>query len=672
MEYNDYSLKHIAEWMLNPSELELPAVQRGFVWKPAQIENVWDSIFRDYPVGSFMLTAEGHRKMLLDGQQRATSVALGFYNPWKSELGRIGNAKDLPVIWIDLAPDEVTDTCEFVFRVTTRSHPWGYQLKRNYNILSVPDRRAAMDMYIDLYGQKVYTLLSASQRLPFDAYLPIPLSFLFETFNGSNTSDEWKQKIIERCNTCIPKGYHPGRLAEEKDYHESLNSIDFERFFKIVGRVLTNYRIPAISIDNSLILSSKDNAANNPTLFVRLNSAGTNLEGEELIYSIYKAVYPQSKDLVENIGSSIIAPSRTITLASRLIMCWLNKRYYAAINLVQFQNELKKEEFRSQFSLLTGTGENDSELAFLVNRAIDILKYDGTIPDVIVKKFIRDSPNGLLLLMNWLSANREKVIDERLKKAICSKLYRLYWFGDLNDVVKTTWDNSTDENYWEQRVCNYGGYALHPMTPPVVLESFLLERAQSPTENHSITEKDTEIWDLWASNLTRPEDMNDESFNEAIRNGWANFLWRLLGNKSLILLAQREYINREFSEFNQFQDLQDTNTPWDWDHIYPQSWVYYQQNIDDRTRLWEWRIGNFRAMSLTDNRSENNSKSPAERFETPNKDYFILENDLKYWSQLTNEHKYIKAGDSEYVLIHAKAIIIRSVNIYREFYSLFA
>ena len=126
MENIIYSLRQIAGWLLSPNEVSLPAIQRGFVWRPSQIENLWDSILRDYPIGAFMLTHEGTNKMLLDGQQRATSIALGFYNPWENEINRIGNAKNLPVLWLDVAHKDDITTNEFAFRVVTRSHPWGY------------------------------------------------------------------------------------------------------------------------------------------------------------------------------------------------------------------------------------------------------------------------------------------------------------------------------------------------------------------------------------------------------------------------------------------------------------------------------------------------------------------------------------------------------------------
>ena len=303
----------------------------------------------------------------------------------------------------------------------------------------------------------------------------------------------------------------------------------------------------------------------------------------------------------------------------------------------------------------------------MIHKSLSILKGDGTIPDILIKKFIREAPNGLLLLINWLYSNGERDITLELKNKIYSRLYRLYWFGDLEYVISHTWDKSCSPNYWDEEYHNDGYHiAQLPLISPEVLEKFLFERLNNAEEKHSISADDESIWKVWTESVPQMG-LSDDMYFEAIKNGWLTFLYKLLTNKSLVLLAQRNYINKEFKEFNQLEDLQDSNTPWDWDHIYPQSWVYYQQFIDDRTRRWEWRIGNLRAMSLTDNRSENNNLSPATRFKTINEDYFIKENDLEYWSKLTDEHKYIKKWDSEYVLIHAKAIIIRTVNIYRNF-----
>lgn len=80
-----FSLKEIAGWQLNKCncKVELPTLQRGFVWKPKQIEDLWDSLLRGFPIGSFLLSkTKDNNYHLMDGQQRATAIFLGFFNPY--------------------------------------------------------------------------------------------------------------------------------------------------------------------------------------------------------------------------------------------------------------------------------------------------------------------------------------------------------------------------------------------------------------------------------------------------------------------------------------------------------------------------------------------------------------------------------------------------------------
>lgn len=53
MSYKVYSIKEVIE-KINKNEIYLPAIQRKFVWKPAQIEKLFDSIMRGYPIGTFL------------------------------------------------------------------------------------------------------------------------------------------------------------------------------------------------------------------------------------------------------------------------------------------------------------------------------------------------------------------------------------------------------------------------------------------------------------------------------------------------------------------------------------------------------------------------------------------------------------------------------------------
>src|SRR5574344_54996 len=79
--------------MYKRGELRLPEIQRQYVWQSTRVRDLFDSLYRGYPSGSILMwetdesvpTKESAietnksifsgRKLLLDGQQRLTSLA---------------------------------------------------------------------------------------------------------------------------------------------------------------------------------------------------------------------------------------------------------------------------------------------------------------------------------------------------------------------------------------------------------------------------------------------------------------------------------------------------------------------------------------------------------------------------------------------------------------------
>ena len=53
MGYVNFTIKNLIKKIDN-NEYVLPALQREFVWKPEQIERLFDSIMKGYPIGSFL------------------------------------------------------------------------------------------------------------------------------------------------------------------------------------------------------------------------------------------------------------------------------------------------------------------------------------------------------------------------------------------------------------------------------------------------------------------------------------------------------------------------------------------------------------------------------------------------------------------------------------------
>lgn len=70
--------------------LDVPEFQRKFVWKPEQVKNFVDSLWKDYPVGALLLWeseyaspqsamgTQSSKQWIVDGQQRVTALSLLF------------------------------------------------------------------------------------------------------------------------------------------------------------------------------------------------------------------------------------------------------------------------------------------------------------------------------------------------------------------------------------------------------------------------------------------------------------------------------------------------------------------------------------------------------------------------------------------------------------------
>ena len=79
--------------MIQRTEIELPEMQRRYVWKKTKVRDLLDSLYRGYPSGAILLwdteeqvdtqsfavgqerSSINKSKLLLDGQQRLTSLS---------------------------------------------------------------------------------------------------------------------------------------------------------------------------------------------------------------------------------------------------------------------------------------------------------------------------------------------------------------------------------------------------------------------------------------------------------------------------------------------------------------------------------------------------------------------------------------------------------------------
>lgn len=682
-----YSLKDISAWQtemnIESNEIQLPSLQRGFVWKHHQIEALWDSILRGYPIGSVLMSLDkkNNKRFLLDGQQRCTSIALGFFNPFTTVNRKFLSLNSyLPSVWIDINPSVNSYGQKFLIRVLTKSHPWGYRIEREGNGSGKPltmfDRKNAFEYFKSKEKIERYTDLHPENINPWDSYYPIPLSFLFDTNNADEA--EFISRLREKMNKLeIKTKYSNGKLV---DYSE-IEDAAIRTIFVGVNNAY-NLMIPEISVDASVLKDmdeeniSEENV-DDPTLFIRLNSAGTRIGGEELMYSIYKAAFPSAKDLVENIGASFIAPSKLINLISRLIVCELDeyKFFPRDFNINSFRKKIKEDEFKKKMAEYISDAEN-CEARKILNCAIKILSQaeDGFSP-ILIKQFLTSNTELLLVLLIYIKKNdfHIKELSKDIAKGISSIYIYILWFNTNKKVSTELFNLMSKRNSWN--------YVVEPLIEmdlliPLVEPELLRKNLVNIVVDKKVNFNDLDY--ILENNLLSEDiievllgNMPVKDNTEKLKNNWWHHINFLYHNKSLLLFAQREYLQIKFNDYNQFENLEDTNRPWDWDHIYPNSWVYSKVDIHHLVKFWVHSIGNFRALSYDDNRSENANCSPSERLVEDNKknDSFIIEgNDLEFWMKLDNGSRRIKRMDDTMVNHFLNAVINRMINIYKNWY----
>ena len=684
-----YTLEEISKWHAKEgSSIQLPSLQRGFVWRPHQIENLWDSILRGYPIGAILMSVdENENRFLLDGQQRCTSIALGFFDPFNSSnKEQIFSLKDyLPSVWIDLKPNNSNGN-KFLIRVLTKSHPWGYQMQREKNgtgkTLSMSDRRNALKYFASKEPETNYINLSSSIINPWDAHYPVPLSLLLSL--NSSKFESFTSELKEKVKTL--KFQTKFSAGKDVDF-ENVSDVDLNVVYKGVKNAKA-LLIPEIMVNSNLLKEDDEQLSDNsqdPTLFVRLNSAGTDISGEELIYSIYKATFPDIKESVEkNFGAGFIAPSKIVNLIARLVYCEIREfqNFPSNFNVNSFRKEIKDPIFRSQIKSYIDTNEASK----LIERAISILNQTNShvdelgVPIILIKQFIVSSPDLFLVLLLFIKHHNlhKGDLTENQIKDISASYVQLLWFS--NDIGKTPsllFNQLKSKMIWGDAV---NDMINNNQVVPLVKSKLVRENLVNIVVNNKLAFGDfDEIKkrDLLCTEIKEQlmgheidDNLNSEEF-ELLKSRWWSLIERIFRNRALLIYAQRQYFNQKFKEFNQFENIiDDTNKPWDWDHIYPNSWVYRKEGVDKLVRHWVNSIGNFRALSYDDNRSENNHYSPAERLkdDTKKRDSFILENDYEFFKELTNQSWRIK-GESAELTNFLGAVVNRMVNIYEEWYN---
>ncbi|MDD2390203.1 MAG: DUF262 domain-containing protein [Desulfobacterales bacterium] len=635
----NYTLQDISEWA-EKNTVSLPTVQRGFVWKPSQIENLWDSLLRGYPVGAFVLSPKENNGSfeMLDGQQRATAICLGFGKE------TFKDSQDKIKVFIDLERPKDEDNRKYIFRVITKSHPWGYQRTDNAKTLISDNIRKAMNLYqVDDHLE-----VNLDQFFPYDASLPVP----FHLFIHAALKDENEEQLIKK----IEKWQHWKKI--KKQWEERVHKIQTEiqknpQIRKTIPELSTNekvskriseildavkimigsdmkQKIPALYLDfdkykKTLVSTTSqetihedfNDTENNEeqteeidnsndeieNLFIRLNAGGTPLRGEELNYSILKAkISSELQEKIEKSCEGLLKPSRFITIAYRLFQHQKKEENIDALTMrikpKQFQRTITDKLSEFEFFLIDVLDNKSYNNKTLLEYSRHLLEYDENLnayglPYLITSKIADVAPEVMFILLYRLLHKKDMLqFNTDLHRKMIGMITLLVWLGkgekqrDHAKLLSNVWPcvkTLRKELFWSSST----------------VQRALLNEVLIPFPSYDKPYDKNSLVQLRKYKAQSNSDIRAKFHRDT---NYGRFIDKMFFNKDLILYAQREFLSKHFKE-KQYH-LDDTNVPFDWDHISPAKFIYHKFGIPKIIKYWYNTNGNYRAWTFSLNRMD--------------------------------------------------------------------
>lgn len=591
----------------------MPAIQRGLVWKPSQVELLWDSILRQFPIGAIILSCNKYNDKeiydLIDGQQRWNAIASGYGTIGEKEKGE---EKDC-ILWFDLMPEivwkNVGTTRKYFIRATTKAHPWGYKANDECTTLNTREKQEALEKFLGKFEKKADQYkgeISLTETYPVESGFPVPLQWMISA--GEKLGEKEFVDYIQ--NKIIGNDSREFLLKNAGEIDGNVIAKYYDAFHGLL-----RYEVPTIYIDQETINNESRNEdswdKNNgeelsgiEILFNRIGTGGTRITESELMYSAVKAYWPELVEENDSLAKLYMPPHTLISLAFQLMLTTSEKGLGHAPSVRKIrQLALNDNDLRIKIDELYNTDGKKSIISrILANVDKWLTDKDGNgnhrIPPVLRTSIARNSPDVFLLLMifsKWELDGRisPTVEDRQLFQAMA---YYLHWmvnkkFAVANKIYQDV--EGTPINEWKTIIkrilLEFCVEERNSIKPLVSLSSF---RKLIPIEK-------SQGWRPWGNNRSG-------------ETWWP--LWEIISsNREILLYAQRKYMCMIFSNYDPArQDLwADSNRPWDFDHIIPQDWIYKykgrKQAFTDYCKAWKDNNGNIAAIPFWVNRSKSDS-----------------------------------------------------------------
>lgn len=320
---------------IDMGDLGLPDIQRPFVWKDSKVRDLFDSLYKGFPIGSYLFwrnTANGrahqiglieheHKDpnlLIIDGQQRLTALYSVFrgiavkdenyedrkikiaFNPVTEEF-RVSDAAT------QRNPEFINNITDLLSKASTRTFINLYldKLKNDKTnlkkkcllILGKIDKKEDLNKGdVDLFSDKIKSLeVTEENRIIWERLGLIEKEPTDEEENGEENRTDDEADIEELINeelsllSATDLEIVKAALTKEEFIDEELISSRIEKLYN-----LKNYPFNALEIVPDL---SEEQVAE---IFTRINSKGTVLKQADFILTLISVFWNDGRDQIDN------------------------------------------------------------------------------------------------------------------------------------------------------------------------------------------------------------------------------------------------------------------------------------------------------------------------------------------------------------------------------------
>ena len=627
--------------------VSLPMIQRGFVWKPAQIIELWDTLLQGLPIGALLVSelGQGVRHIPLTGQ-RTTAAAcggsLGLVDGQQRTLAMLAGWP-LPVgtpvahrLWVDFA-DKPHQAERLRLRITTRNQPFGFARDNPNAKLPLAERRKAQAAWLATQPESTS---AQNQPLPrFEDTVPwsnspslaLDLRDLVRCWQALNDAQAWKHAVRERLHA--QAGW---ALLEAK---QQIGAVE-QRIDELAAGLERMHaaQIPLIRLDDRLFAAEVNDSTEPPLalLFKRIGSNATSLSDQDYVYAILKHLRPEVHELVARLHghrqgvqqasvAGLMSPTGLAMSALRLAAAaWRPGEKERRSDPVspskeQFHSLIKREGFLDALlPLLT-----EAHMQMWFEQILDCLEYrlgaDPGLPRHALPCLPRQLVQVLLRLAQVGYLQTNGTARDEVRRAEVLRLV-LYWWLCVNDHDKAslvayrvisqhdTLEDTVGRTIMQAIVKASVG---HPLPSPA-----RLGERPGLVFNASVTPGAKARG--WARFSPQPEDTADRLLCEF----WQRWHAPRTHRHPILLWLQRSYVATLPGDPTARRD---EDTPYDYDHLLPATHWSGWTGVGAGARFIDYceqkqigvignSIGNIRVWGSSDNRSDG-AAAPARKLQ---------------------------------------------------------